>query len=578
MAKHGAFTFVFHSHLPYVLSHGRWPHGTDWLNEAAAECYIPILRVLEELAEARISPKLTLGLTPVLCEQLSDPLFVSEFREYLEARIETAQLNDAEFTREGNAHLANLAKMWAKYYRDVARDFVERWDENLVAAFKRLQDSGHIEVITCAATHGYLPLLSRDTAVNAQIRQGVEAYRHHFKRDPVGIWLPECAYRPAYEWINPTHPEAPAVARRGVEEFLSRSGIRFFIIDSHLLSGGKAIGVYLARFEGLQRLWEQFEKSQMVDEIEQTDRSPHDLHWVSSRLPHEQPVAVLTRDPRTGLQVWSGEHGYPADGNYLDFHKKHFPGGHRYWKVTSAKADLGDKLEYDPQVIGSRLQENARHFTGLVRQIIGDEKSNYPVICAPYDTELFGHWWFEGPRWFRQVIEELHDSSEVDLVTGAEYVQSVEEAKVVQLPEGSWGEGGFHYIWFNDANRWTWSYVHDAEEKMETEVVRLGENRDSSVQRLLRQMGRELLLLESSDWQFLISTMAAADYAEARLLRHAHDFEFLHGILRRVASGESVGDDQWLRVEEIEKRDVLFRHIDPMWWHPRQLNLESAQR
>jgi 1,4-alpha-glucan branching enzyme len=573
MAKNGAFTFVLHSHLPYVLSHGRWPHGMDWLNEATGECYIPLLWRLEELVAKGISPKLTLGLTPVLCEQLSDPLFAAEFKDFLETRIETAQVNAAEFAQRGDENLTNLAQMWVRFYRDVARDFVERWNENLVAGFRRLQDGGHIEIITCAATHGYLPLLSRDTAVHAQIRQGLMTYRKHFGRDSQGIWLPECAYRPAYDWVNPIRPETPATPRRGLEEFLSRYGIRFFIIDSHLLSGGKAIGVYLARFEGLQRLWNQFLKSQPPEEFERSNRSPHVLHWVSSRLPYERPVAVLTRDPETGLQVWSGEWGYPGDGNYLDFHKKHYPGGHRYWKVTSAKADLGDKLEYYPDDTPQRIHENAMHFAGLVRRIIQEETAEFPIVCSPYDTELFGHWWFEGPRWLQEVIEELHRAPEVRPLTGSEYVQGIEEAKVIQLPEGSWGEGGFHYIWFNDSNRWTWPYVYDAEEQMEREVVRLGENRDSTIQRLLKQMGRELLLLESSDWQFLISTLSAADYAEKRVLRHARDFEFLHDILQRAAAGEAIADELWLRVEEIEKRDMLFPEIDPLWWHPRELDI-----
>ncbi|MBU1937610.1 DUF1957 domain-containing protein [bacterium] len=571
MAKHGAFTFILHSHLPYVLSHGRWPHGMDWLSEAATECYIPILKMLEELVAAGIRPKLTLGLTPVLCEQLSDPVFVEEFTDYLKMKIETAQLNVSQFSQRGDEHLSSLAQMWVKFYHDVSRDFVERWNQDLVAAFRKLQDAGHIEVITCAATHGYLPLLSRDTAVNAQIQQGVASYRRHFGKDPVGIWLPECAYRPAYNWANPIYPDAPFVPRRGVEEFLAHYGLRFFIIDSHLLSGGKAIGVYLARFEGLQRIWDQYQESRPSGKIEQADRSPYTLHWVSAKQPEAQPVAALPRDPRTGLQVWSGEWGYPGDGNYLDFHKKHYPGGHRYWRVTSPKADLGDKLEYYPEAIEGRIHENAMHFASLVRQIISEEKGKFPTIFAPFDTELFGHWWFEGPKWLREVLKEIDRAPEVDLMTGAEYVRSIEEANVVQLPEGSWGEGGFHYIWLNDATRWTWPYVYDAEEKMETAVVNLGENRDSSVQRLLRQLGRELLLLESSDWQFLISTLSAADYAEKRILRHAHDFEFLHDILQRVAHGDEVGDDAWMRVEEIEKRDVLFPDIDPLWWHPREL-------
>ncbi len=564
----GSFTFVFHSHLPYVLSHGRWPHGTDWLSEAAAESYIPLLDVFNQLIGEGISPKVTVGLTPVLCEQLSDHSFRDEFREYLKQKEETAELNRQEFRDQNDTWMEGLADQWVRFYSSIQDHFEHDYHTDLVGAFRALQDEGHIEIITSAATHGYLPLLSNDACVRAQIQIGVDTYRRYFERDPVGIWMPECAYRPGYDWVSPLDDSNQAISRKGVEQFLSDAGIRYTIIDSHLLKGGKAIGVYLVRFEGLRKLWEQYEK-QVGVEPENLERSPTDVHWIGTSTPQQTPVAVFARDPQTGLQVWSGEHGYPGDGNYLDFHKKKFPGGHRYWKVTSAKADLGDKQAYDPDVVEARMQENARHFKDVVKKVLRDNKNSQtplPVVCAPYDTELFGHWWFEGPRWVYYVLKEVHADPEIEARTGLEHLETVKAAPVVSLPEGSWGEGGFHYIWLNDKNRWTWSYVYEAERKMVAAVDRWGHKMDNNIQRLLRQMGRELLLMESSDWQFLISTLSAADYAETRLLGHAHAFDRLHDFLERVTTGDSLSHDEWSVVEELEIQDQVFPQIDPRGW------------
>ena len=565
----GAFTFVFHSHLPYVLSHGRWPHGTDWLSEAAAESYIPLLDVFHQLISEGVSPKVTVGLTPILCDQLSDEKFRFEFMEYLRQKEETAELNRQEF-REANAlELEQLADQWVTYYSSIKDRFEHAYDSDLLGAFRRLQDDGHIEIITCAATHGYLPLISEDSCISAQIRMGVSSYQQHFGRDPQGIWMPECAYRPGYQWISPLDEDGQPVSRKGIEEFLSEAGIRYTIIDSHLLKGGKAIGVYLMRFQGLRKLWEQYEK-ELGTEPEIQERSPYDVHWIGSGTPQQTPVAVYTRDPRTGLQVWSGEHGYPGDGNYLDFHKKKFPGGHRYWKVTSAKADLGDKLPYVLGDVEARIRENASHFKDAVKGLLTDSPRSgqdpLPIVCSPFDTELFGHWWFEGPRWVYYVLKWMNADPDIQVCTASEHLDTVQAAPVVSLPEGSWGEGGFHYIWLNDSNRWTWSYVYDAEKRMVDAVNRLGHRADSSIQRLLRQMGRELLLLESSDWQFLISTLAASDYAETRLLGHAHAFDRLHGCLERLSAGETLSDVDWLAIEDIEFQDRIFQKIDPRWW------------
>ncbi|MEE9591546.1 MAG: hypothetical protein V3W26_03445, partial [Thermodesulfobacteriota bacterium] len=243
MPKIGSFALVLHSHIPYVLSHGTWPHGMDWLNEAAAETYIPILNVFHRLIEEGISPKVTVGLTPVLSEMLANDSFKEGFRSYLDYRIDSAEKDMAEFEKIGNKHMATLARMWKEFYYLVLLDFVETYEENIIKAYADLQNAGHIEIITSGATHGYLPLLSRDVSIQAQIKQAVSTHKKHFGRKPKGIWLPECAYRPAYKWRPPvdTGEKREPYFRKGIEEFLVDNEIDYFFTDSHMLKGGKPI-------------------------------------------------------------------------------------------------------------------------------------------------------------------------------------------------------------------------------------------------------------------------------------------------------------------------------------------------
>ena len=451
---YGYFVLVLHTHLPYVIGHGRWPHGMDWLNEAASECYIPLLNIFNELKNDGINFKVTINISPVLAEQLTSKNFVDELLQYLDMKIKYAEQDEIEFIKTGRKNLASVAKFWREYYQNIKESFTDRYNQDLISAFRALQDSGHLEIITCAATHGYLPLLALDTSVQAQVKLGVKVYEKHFGRKPRGIWLPECAYRPGYRWKMPVKPENnfPILEyeRKGVEEFLSENGIEFFIIDTATLRGGKTIGVYLERFEGLRKLWEQFESQ--VKYRPEEEKSPYEIYLVSSGKPEKKPVAVLTRDPKTGLQVWSGEWGYPGDGWYLDFHKKKFPSGLRYWRVTSSKADLADKLEYELDKVEARLEENSSHFVDLITTTLKEhfEKTNkIGVLTAPYDTELFGHWWFEGPRFLKKVFEKLNNSEFVKPATASEAIEKLNPSTVVSLPEGSWGEGGYHYIWLN---------------------------------------------------------------------------------------------------------------------------------
>lgn len=562
----GYFALVLHAHLPYVIAHGKWPHGTDWLNEAAAETYIPILDVLNKLKEEGYSPRVTIGITPILLEQLSDDSFKDEFKGYLKIKIEAAEDDEKEFTRMGQRHLATLAKRWEDFYKGILSSFTERYREDLVGSFSRLQEEGHIEIITSAATHGYLPLLGQDTCVQAQIKAGLKTYQRHFGRPPAGIWLPECAYRPRYQWVSPVGRKGKGYLRKGVDEFLSENNIDYFIVDSHLLEGGKAIGVYLDRYEALRRLWGQFSRGYKPRPVDEK-KTPHTTYLVGQE--GKRPVAVFTRDPKTGLQVWSGEWGYPGDGWYLDFHKKRFPGGLRYWRITSSKCDLADKEEYYPERPEERIAEQSVHFKDLAKGILRDynqRRGEVGVICAPFDAELFGHWWFEGPKWLYHILKKIEDDGEIGLITCREYIEKYPPTTVVSLPEGSWGEGGFHWIWLNKWTEWTWRHIYEAEEKMQALVGEFSENPDSRLQTILKQAARELLILESSDWQFLISTWSARDYAEMRVAEHYESFIRLTRLIERYGRGEQLDPVEWDFLKLCEERERPFPDLDLRWW------------
>jgi len=563
----GSFALVLHAHLPYVISHGTWPHGTDWLNEAAAETYIPLLNVFERLVSEGISPKVTIDVSPILAEMLSHRDFKPQFKKYLTDKIEAAKRDSAEFARINDSHMASVSAMWEGFYSTALESFTVKYNEDLIGAFRKLQDAGHIEIATCGATHGYMPLLSRDISVQAQIKQAVKAHTRHFGKPPRGIWLPECAYRPSYAWNKPVYDEeATPYHRKGVEEFLSENGIEYFFIDSHLLKGGRAAGVYMDRFSDLKVMWNNLDKSMkaLPETVEKTPRKVYYVAFGEQAIEGMMPVAVFTRDVKTGLQVWSGEWGYPGDGAYLDFHKKRFPGGLRYWRVTDAKADLADKQPYNPNGAISKTPDHAAHFVGVVKDGLKDSKGG--LVVSPYDCELFGHWWFEGPHWVYHVIKKMHEDGEVKAVTASEHLDSNRPSEMVSLPEGSWGEGGYHFIWLNDMNKWTWKHVYEAEKDMEELAAAHEHSGDAELIDMLKQAARELLLLEASDWQFLISTRAAADYAELRVCRHYEDFKRLVSIIRKKASAEALTDGDRNFFSDLKKRDSVFEDIELKWF------------
>ncbi|MCI0330282.1 MAG: DUF1957 domain-containing protein [candidate division Zixibacteria bacterium] len=553
----GFFNLVLHTHLPYVLGHGRWPHGTDWLTEAVCECYVPILRAVTELKEEGIAAHVSFGITPVLAEQLADKRLAEELRFYIKEKREAARADVESFSREGLKNRAEAARFWLSFYAELENWYFDKFHGNLIPHLRNLQNEGLIEILTSGATHGYFPLLGSDSSIQAQIKEAVKSYEKHFGRKPRGIWLPECAYRPSYSWAPPVgeNSQKPYL-RKGVEEFLQEAGIEYFFIDSHLLKGGKALGTYVDRFPALRFLKEQEERGTKT--IPESERSPYRLYWVGEAK-EKKPAAVFTRDPVTTVLVWSGEHGYPGDGNYLDFHKKHYPGGLRYWKVTRVKSDLGEKEEYNLAAVEARLEENADHMVSLVTQQLKsfhEANKTSGVLSALYDTELFGHWWFEGPQFLKKLWRKFSQSSEVSLATAGQALELAPPVERISLPEGSWGEGGHHYIWLNEDTVWTWEKIYEAEKRYLELLKSAAPNPD--LNRILTQLGRELLLLESSDWQFLISTFSARDYAEMRFAEHWEKFNRLAGMADKISTGGKLEEGEKNYLKDCEESDRLF--------------------
>ena len=564
----GYVTFTLHSHLPYVVNHGTWPHGMEWLHEAAAETYLPLLRTFRELEQQGIALKANVNLSPVLLEQLAHPVFKEEFPKYLVRKIQAAIADGEDFTRRGDAHLAELATFWRGFYERALRQF-EDLGSDIIKGFRHFYDSGAIEIITCGATHGYFPLLGTDASIRAQVRTGVETHRRFFGRRPRGIWLPECGYRPAGPWQFPVSFNGLGSAygrgpfeRDGVEQILAENELEFFFVDTHLVDTSAVFTPYELLAGDVP----------IAIEIpsEHPEKNFYRPYYADTPDPRNTQVAFFTRDPRTGIQVWSGEHGYPGDANYLEFHKKRWPGGHRYWRITGPKADLGDKLPYYPEFARQRTRDHASHFAHITHDTLknyGNNGPGLPVLTAPFDAELFGHWWFEGPEWLKNVaLEYARPSSQLKLIGCAEYLEHYPPAGFVALPEGSWGANSDNTVWLNEDTAWTWKHIYPCELAVH-EIAQSGLWRDHlEATRLVRQICRELLLLESSDWQFLITTKHARDYAEKRFNTHLEQLRTLLDIWRRFEATGQIPPDKLADLDRIENRDNIFPNLSPDHW------------
>ena len=324
--------------------------------------------------------------------------------------------------------------------------------------------------------------------------------------------MPECAYRPGGPWKHPI-TGASEEARPGNEEFLAEQGLQWTVLDAHLLRAGDPAFPYGCDLP-----------PEEVDE----PGGPHPKpFWI-----RRSSVAAFLRDARTAAQVWSRQGGYPGDGAFLDFHKRHWPSGLRLWRVTGSEADLVDKLVYWPEDAAARAREQAEHFVELAA---GLEGMGGGVVCAPFDAELFGHWWFEGPIWLERVLELASPGATVEATTPARELDSGPSLRRAFFAEGSWGAGGDHRVWVNDDTAWFWRELAEAERRAFA-AVRWG-----GARKWRRAILNQLLLAAASDWPFLVTMGTGRDYAEKRFRDHARSAAASSSISGRARAGSRTG-------------------------------------
>lgn len=476
---------VLHSHIPYVKRQGKWPFGEVWLFEAMAETYIPLLiNWLKLNADGQKIP-VTMSFSPVLLEQLNSKYIKQEFVTYLKERETMARTDERYYLSQSNYEFAGIAAYYASFYRDIRRDFDIELDRDIIQTLKYLQNRGQLEIITTAATHAYLPLLNR-SSLECQVYWGKRLYEQIFSAEPQGFWLPECGYF------------------QGIEDVLIENGFKYFFVDSHAIEGGKPLGVMSSGV---------VPQEDEVETFASTGLSTYRPYCVEDR-----DITVFGRNAMVSQQVWSADYGYPGDEDYREFHKTSPRSGYKYWRVTNRSHPLDKKQPYDPEKALLKVKQHAAHFVSNLENTghhALDMGFTSPLIVGCYDTELFGHWWWEGVNWLSEVLQLINQSTLLDLVLPSQVGPATHEAKVF---ESSWGRGGKHYVWENEETAWMWDIIRKAGEEYQS--LKGMEQETLMGQRAMSQALKELMLIESSDWLFMVSNNLTRDYAMKRFFEH----------------------------------------------------------
>jgi 1,4-alpha-glucan branching enzyme len=533
----GYLAFILHAHLPFVR-HPEHEHflEEDWFFEAITESYIPLLRMMQRLVDDDVPFKLTMSLTPTLCTMLQDELLRERYVQHLDNLIDLAS-REQERNRN-HPQLRELADFYFNLFSENRRVFIDEWKGDLLSILRQLRETGVIEIIASAATHGLLAIVQQQSiqAARAQVLIGRDVYVDLFDAEPAGFWLPECAYAP------------------GLDPILQEANIRWFVLDTHGLLFGK----------------------------------PRPRRSIYAPCFTPAGPAAFARDGDSSRQVWSAQEGYPGDPVYREFYRdigfdlpmQHLhPVGRGTRKFSGVKyhriTGRGDEKQlYDRAVAENAATKHASHFLEQRRQQIREisESDFDPIVVAPFDAELFGHWWFEGPSFLEQFIRQAANQRDFSLTTPSEYLAAHPTQQIVEPATSTWGENGHLAVWLDESNTWIYPHLHTAAQRM-SDVARHASNVVEQPSRLpnearpgeapalqftdrvLRQLVRELLLAQSSDWAFLMKTGTAREYATKRITDHLVRFNRLHD--QFVANNV---DEEFLH--DCEWRDNLFPNVN----------------
>ncbi len=517
--------FVLHAHLPYI----RHPECASfleesWLFEAITETYLPLLQGLDRLRASGLRDCLTLSLSPTLMTMLRDPLLQARYGAHMGKLRRLAKL-EVQRTRF-DADFGPLARLYQERLEDAADLFETRYNRDLLTALAQHQSDGVIELITTTATHGYLPLLKNEpTAVRAQLLVGAQTFHDMLGVPARGVWLPECGYYP------------------GLEALVEEAGFAYFFVDSHGL----------------------------------LNATPRPYYGLSAPVACPNGVAAFGRDPESSRQVWSRDEGYPGDGHYRDFYrdigfdldfdyiKPFIHDGHtrvhtgfKYWRITGQGEH---KLPYQPGIAVERAALHAEDFVARsCRQVasMGAREHLTPLIISPYDAELFGHWWFEGPQWLEAVIRLVAaQGTALALTTPSAYLQQHGRLQTATPSASSWGEGGYNAFWLNPGNDWIYPHLHDAARRMNAVACQHAAALPGSwVHRALQQAARSLMLAQASDWAFIMKSDTAKEYALRRTRDCLARFNYLEQSVRDGSIDER-------RLQALEVMDQVFPGLQP---------------
>ena len=521
-ADRGYLSILLHAHLPFI----RHPEHAEfleerWLFEALSECYLPLIDALGRLEADGVPGRIALSISPALGAMLGDELLRARYRRHLDRLLELAE-REVVLTRGG------AEEEVARFHRDWLRRIDALYASlggDLLAAFRRLRDAGRIELLTTTATHGFLPLLKTHApAVRAQLAVGAEFFRRAFGMTR-GLWLPECAFYP------------------GLESALRGQGFGWFVVDTHGL-------------------------------LHATQRP---RHGVLAPIACPNGVAAFARDPESSRQVWSAQEGYPGDYFYREFHRDlghvrplahlgdaipggtlRVPTGLKYWRVTGRE----EKALYEPARALERVREHARHFVEcrlaqVARAAPG--MAEPPLVLSPYDAELFGHWWFEGPQFLEQVLRRAAAAG-LEAITPSDYLDRHPRVQRATPGASSWGWQGYNECWLNGGTEWIYPHLHQAARVLTQLADRWAGEPEGTVRaRSLNQAARSLLLAQASDWPFLIKCGTAVEYAERRVREQLARF---HRLTAMVAADALDGRT----LAALEAMDNLFPWLDFRAW------------
>ena len=528
-----------HTHMPYVMNHDMWPHGTVWLSEVVCESYLPILEVIQDLHQEGIRPTLSFDFSPILLAQLSHSNTLSIFTEYVKQQIEQSEKDLDKFSKIPEAvQNIPMGEFWKSFYEERLQTLHGMNDSSIIERLRIAEQDGLIEIMTCGLTHAYLPLLDFEQSTRMQIASSVKMHELYFAHKPRAIFLPECGYAPKLIGENGEYY---------LEDIILEQSINMIVLDQqHSMK-------YVDSEHDVVRILPESLRPLSQVRLQKTYKN--------------QSLKVLIRHKSASDKVWSEKSGYPSHSAYLDFHKREFDSTLRYWKVTNHPEYTQEKYPYMMADAKKQAQIDAKEYVEYLEELAlsySEQVNETGVICLAFDTELFGHWWFEGPEFLSNFIREMDRSDILSLKFPSE-IQWNDSIHTVQCSAGSWGMNGTDETWKNASTMWLLDNIHDAEQRFEDRVHSIDIN-DQLEKRIMDQALRELLLMQASDWPFLITKNQASDYAKERFMQHQDYFTSLIAFFDLIKSGKVLTNDQETLLARIVQVDDIFQTIDIHQW------------